>query len=88
VPKDEFERLERRWRERPLFLEEPRRSPVWTLALLLLCLGVFLGFAAVGPSGLDRLVARFTTGGAAVAAAQDAGAVPIGLDTAVTTAER
>jgi hypothetical protein len=56
MPKDEFERLERRWRERPLFLEPPRRGPRWVLVLLLLLVGGFLGLAAVGPGPAERFV--------------------------------
>jgi hypothetical protein len=58
VPKDEFERLERQWRERPLFLERPRRAPVWAFAVLLVGIAVFLAYAALGPVDLGRLAER------------------------------
>jgi hypothetical protein len=56
MPKDEFERLERRWRERPLFLDPPRRGPRWLLLLLLLLVGAFLGLAAIGPGPAERFI--------------------------------
>jgi hypothetical protein len=61
MPRDEFERLERRWRERPLFLERPSRRPLWALVLLMAAVGLLLlGFAAVGPPGPNTVIDRFT----------------------------
>jgi len=60
MPKDDFERLERRWRERPLFLERPSRKPFWVLLVLLLAVGLLLGFAAIDPPSPDAIFDRLT----------------------------
>jgi hypothetical protein len=60
MPKDEFERLERRWRERPLFHEPPRRLPVRLLVAVVLAIAVLLGLSAVGLPDADRLLDGLT----------------------------
>jgi hypothetical protein len=69
MPRDEFERLERRWREQPLFLPRRRRLPWWPLALFLAVLVV----ALVGQqptAGLIERVQRVLAVGGATAPAQ------------------
>jgi hypothetical protein len=61
MPRDEFERLERRWREQPLFLDRPSRKPLWLLFALLVAVGSLLGAAAVDPPSVKRLVRDLTT---------------------------
>jgi hypothetical protein len=60
MPKDEFEHLERRWRERPLFHEPPRRLPVRLLVAVFLTIAVFLGLSATGLRGAGRLLDGLT----------------------------
>jgi len=76
MPKDDFERLERRWRERPLFLERPSRRPLWVLFALLLAMGMLLGFAAIDPPGPNTLFDRLTNAPAKAPAEQTAHATP------------
>lgn len=76
MPKDDFERLERRWRNRPLFLERRSRTPVWVFLMLLLAVGLLLGFAAIDPPGSDGLIERLTKGRAEPLPEQTAHAVP------------
>lgn len=61
MPKDEFETLERRWRERPLFLQTPRRRPLRLVLYLTLAIATFLVLAAVGVPSTERLLERFAT---------------------------
>jgi len=66
MPRDEFERLERRWRKQPLFLR--RRSPRWPLVMLV------AGLAAVfvwqqPTAGLIERVQRALVAGREVAPA-------------------
>jgi len=76
MPKDDFERLERRWRKRPLFLKRRSHKPVWVLVMLLLAVGLLLGFAAIDPTSPDGLFERLTKGPAATLPEQTAHAVP------------
>lgn len=85
MPKDEFERLERRWRERPLFLEQPRRKPFRVFAVLALTVGVFLAFAAIGPPATDRPFGRLTSARGDTAGAQAAQTIPVQLKTTVSS---
>jgi hypothetical protein len=61
MPRDDFERLERRWRERPLFLDRPSRKPLWLLLALLAAVGLLLGVVAVDPPSAQRVVEGLTT---------------------------
>lgn len=79
MPRDEFERLERRWRERPLFLERPSDKPRWLLVAVLLALGLLLGMAAIEPSAPGRLLDRFTGTPGDAPGDQAARANPAGL---------
>ncbi len=82
MPKDEFELLERRWRERPLFLERRSRgAPMWVLVLLALGVTLLLGMAAIEPDSRERLVERVMSipGEMAVDDASDDPAVRLGM---------
>ena len=61
MPKDEFESLERRWRERPLFLEPPKHRPLRLVIGVMLFIAVFLLLSAIGLPGAQRLLERFVT---------------------------
>jgi hypothetical protein len=87
VPKDEFEQLERRWRERPLFREEPRRGPIRLISTLLVALAVFLVFAMADLPDV-RWVAAQVTGDEALTTETKAENGPSArLGAAVTSAE-
>jgi len=75
MPKDDFERLERRWRARPLFLERRSRKPLWVFVMLLLAVGLLLGFASIDPPSPNALFDRLTKGTAATPSEQIAYAV-------------
>jgi hypothetical protein len=59
VPKDEFERLERRWREQPLFSERPKHRPFWILIGFVVTLALLLGIAVIGPPSADQFLDDF-----------------------------
>jgi hypothetical protein len=56
MPRDDFARLERRWRERPLFLPRRRRLPWWALGAVLVALAATLTLSLLGPRPVERLV--------------------------------
>jgi hypothetical protein len=58
MPRDEFARLERRWRERPLFLPRRRRLARWPLLLALLAGAGTLASALVDRGQLAALALR------------------------------
>jgi hypothetical protein len=72
MPRDEFERLERRWRERPLFLEPPPRRPLSLAVALLVAVIVFLGVTAVGLPAAEGLLASLLAPGPEAAAEKTA----------------
>ena len=72
MARDEFERLERRWRERPLFSERPKRKPVWILVGLAASVVLLLGIAAVAPPNADQLLDDFVNVRAEPPQSQDA----------------
>ena len=59
MPRDEFERLERRWRERPLFSDRPKRRPVWILAGIAATLILLLGILVLAPPSANQLLDGF-----------------------------
>ena len=87
MPKDDFKRLERRWRERPLFLERPSRRPFWMVMFaLLLAAGLLVGIATVGPPGGDSLLPGFAQRPFEIAPDRTAHAVPSGSRRPLTPA--
>jgi hypothetical protein len=59
MPKDEFESLERRWRERPLFLNPPKRRPVRLVIVTMVVIAVVLWLSATGLPEAERLLEPF-----------------------------
>ena len=59
--RDDFARLERRWREQPMFLPRRRRLPRWPLVIALLALAAWLGSALLDRGPLEVLADRFNT---------------------------
>jgi len=57
MPRDDFARLERRWRERPLFLARRRRLPRWPWRVVLLALAGALSFSLLAPDQREALTA-------------------------------
>lgn len=56
MPKDDFARLERRWRERPLFGPPRRRRPRLKLAAVLIAVLTLAGLVVVqGPAAVERI---------------------------------
>jgi hypothetical protein len=81
MPRDEFERLERRWREQPLFLPRRRRLPRWPLVLLAVLAAVLLGQAPT--AGLIARLQQALAAGVVVApGSPPAGAEPKGTGSA------
>jgi hypothetical protein len=87
VPKDEFEQLERRWRERPLFIEERRRGPIWLMSTLLVALAVLLVFALIDLPHIHQIAGQMTDKGAVTAETEAGTGTSVGLRAAVTSAE-
>lgn len=56
MPRDDFARLERRWREQPMFLPRRRRLPIWPLVLTLFAMTAALGATLFDRSQFDGLV--------------------------------
>jgi hypothetical protein len=82
MPRDEFERLERRWREQPLFLPRRRRLPRWPLVLLVAVLAAAL-LGQVPTAGLiERLQQALAAGMVVAPGSPQAGAVPKGTGSA------
>jgi hypothetical protein len=73
MPRDDFARLERRWRERPLFLPRRRRLPWWALGAVFLVLAVTLTSSLLGRKPMHLLVDSL---GGAVNANADPSASP------------
>lgn len=80
MPRDEFERLERRWRERPLFLQEPPRSRLWILAVLILAAGIVLGLAASADPTTRQLIGQLMEAESEPPAPQSSQLTPTHLD--------
>ncbi len=57
MPRDDFARLERRWREQPLFLPRRRHLPLWPLVIALLCVAVTLGSMLFDQEQLAGMIA-------------------------------
>jgi hypothetical protein len=57
MPRDDFTSLERRWRERPLFLPRRRRLPLWPAIIALPALAAGLGWALLDRNQVAGLVA-------------------------------
>jgi hypothetical protein len=57
MPRDDFTRLERRWRKRPLFLPRRRHLPISPGLVLLVALGGVLASALFGVKPLADLTA-------------------------------
>jgi hypothetical protein len=82
MPRDEFERLERRWREQPLFLPRRRRLPRWSSVLLVAALAAAL-LGQVPTAGLiERLQQALAAGVVVTPASPQAGAEPKGTGSA------
>jgi len=56
MPRDDFERLERRWRKRSLFHDPPRRRPLRLLAAALAAVVALLAANAIGVPDTRRLL--------------------------------
>ncbi|MEA3276645.1 MAG: hypothetical protein U9Q81_15395 [Pseudomonadota bacterium] len=76
MPKDEFERLERRWRKRPLFPRRRSRGPLWLLAGLAITISLLLGLAAIERPSAEQLFHRLMNVGVDAPANQTAHATP------------
>lgn len=57
MPRDDFARLERRWREQPLFLPRRRRLPLWPVVVALLVLAGGLGSVLLDSKQMEALIA-------------------------------
>jgi hypothetical protein len=76
MPRDDFARLERRWRARPLFLPRRKRLPWWALVTtVLVVLVAALTSSLLGPKPMELLVESL---GGAVSAKADPSASPAG----------
>jgi hypothetical protein len=58
MPRDDFARLDRRWREQPLFLPRRRRLPLWSVVIALLALAGGLASTLLDPKQAQGLVAE------------------------------
>jgi hypothetical protein len=82
MPRDEFDRLERRWRKRPLFLPRRQRVPRWPLALLVAVLVAVFVWQQPTAGLIERVQQALVASGFRVPEPPQASAEPGGPGTA------